>query len=148
MKNFILNAIMNTNLLQVDTNLIDDAKDAYKVMKWKKMIPEAFKTMREQWDSLLKECFTEEELKIVNNKEEENTPEIDAKLEKFEKLFNELMSDDTSIDIKPISFETWHKLLKASDIKLGIIEPELENILNLYIVWYGGLIIFIIYLFI
>ena len=58
MKNFILNAIMNTNLLQVDTNLIDDAKDAYKVMKWKKMIPEAFKTMREQWDSLLKECFT------------------------------------------------------------------------------------------
>lgn len=129
MKNFILNAIMNTNLLQVDTNLIDDAKDAYKVMKWKKMIPEAFKTMREQWDSLLKECFTEEELKIVNNKEEENTPEIDAKLEKFEKLFNELMSDDTSIDIKPISFEAWHKLLKASDIKLGIIEPELENIL-------------------
>ena len=129
MKNFILNAIMNTNLLQVDTNLIDDAKDAYKVMKWKKMIPEAFKTMREQWDSLLKECFTEEELKIVNNTEEENTPEIDAKLEKFEKLFNELMSDDTSIDIKPISFETWHKLLKASDIKLGIIEPELENIL-------------------
>lgn len=129
MKNFILNAIMNTNLLQVDTNLIDDAKDAYKVMKWKKMIPEAFKTMREQWDSLLKECFTEEELKIVNNKEEENTPEIDVKLEKFEKLFNELMSDDTSIDIKPISFETWHKLLKASDIKLGIIEPELENIL-------------------
>lgn len=129
MKNFILNAIMNTNLLQVDTNLIDDAKDAYKVMKWKKMIPEAFKTMREQWDSLLKECFTEEELKIVNNKEEENTPEIDAKLEKFEKLFNELMSDDTSIDIKPISFETWHKLLKALDIKLGIIEPELENIL-------------------
>ena len=129
MKNFILNAIMNTNLLQVDTNLIDDAKDAYKVMKWKKMIPEAFKTMREQWDSLLKECFTEEELKIVNNKEEENTPEIDEKLEKFEKLFNELMSDDTSIDIKPISFETWHKLLKASDIKLGIIEPELENIL-------------------
>ena len=129
MKNFILNAIMNTNLLQVDTNLIDDAKDAYKVMKWKKMIPEAFKTMREQWDSLLKECFTEEELKIVNNKEEENTPESDAKLEKFEKLFNELMSDDTSIDIKPISFETWHKLLKASDIKLGIIEPELENIL-------------------
>ena len=129
MKNFILNAIMNTNLLQVDTNLIDDAKYAYKVMKWKKMIPEAFKTMREQWDSLLKECFTEEELKIVNNKEEENTPEIDAKLEKFEKLFNELMSDDTSIDIKPISFETWHKLLKASDIKLGIIEPELENIL-------------------
>lgn len=129
MKNFILNAIMNTNLLQVDTNLIDDAKDAYKVMKWKKMIPEAFKTMREQWDNLLKECFTEEELKIVNNKEEENTPEIDAKLEKFEKLFNELMSDDTSIDIKPISFETWHKLLKASDIKLGIIEPELENIL-------------------
>ena len=109
MKNFILNAIMNTNLLQVDTNLIDDAKDAYKVMKWKKMIPE--------------------ELKIVNNKEEENTPEIDAKLEKFEKLFNELMSDDTPIDIKPISFETWHKLLKASDIKLGIIEPELENIL-------------------
>ena len=129
MKNFILNAIMNTNLLQVDTNLIDDAKDAYKVMKWKKMIPEAFKTMREQWDSLLKECLTEEELKIVNNKEEENTPEIDAKLEKFEKLFNELMSDDTTIDIKPISFETWHKLLKASDIKLGIIEPELENIL-------------------
>lgn len=129
MKNFILNAIMNTNLLQVDTNLIDDAKDAYKVMKWKKMIPEAFKTMREQWDSLLKECFTEEELKIVNDKKEENTPEIDAKLEKFEKLFNELMSDDTSIDIKPISFETWHKLLKASDIKLGIIEPELENIL-------------------
>ena len=129
MKNFILNAIMNTNLLQVDTNLIDDAKDAYKVMKWKKMIPEAFKTMLEQWDSLLNECFTEEELKIVNNKEEENTPEIDAKLEKFEKLFNELMSDDTSIDIKPISFETWHKLLKASDIKLGIIEPELENIL-------------------
>lgn len=129
MKNFILNAIMNTNLLQVDTNLIDDVKDAYKVMKWKKMIPEAFKTMREQWDSLLKECFTEEELKIVNNKEEENTPEIDAKLEKFEKLFNELMSDDTTIDIKPISFETWHKLLKASDIKLGIIEPELENIL-------------------
>ena len=129
MKNFILNAIMNTNLLQVDTNLIDDAKDAYKVMKWKKMIPEAFKTMREQWDSLLKECFTEEEINIVNNKEEENTPEIDAKLEKFEKLFNELMSDDTSIDIKPISFETWHKLLKASDIKLGIIEPELENIL-------------------
>ena len=129
MKNFILNAIMNTNLLQVDTNLIDDAKDAYKVMKWKKMIPEAFKTMREQWDSLLKECFTEEELKIVNNKEEENTPEINVKLEKFEKLFNELMSDDTSIDIKPISFETWHKLLKASDIKLGIIEPELENIL-------------------
>ena len=129
MKNFILNAIMNTNLLQVDTNLIDDAKDAYKVMKWKKMIPEAFKTMREQWDSLLKECFTEEELKIVHDKEEENTPEINAKLEKFEKLFNELMSDDTSIDIKPISFETWHKLLKASDIKLGIIEPELENIL-------------------
>ena len=129
MKNFILNAIMNTNLLQVDTNLIDDAKDAYKVMKWKKMIPEAFKTMREQWDSLLKECFTEEELKIVNDKKEENTPEINAKLEKFEKLFNELMSDDTSIDIKPISFETWHKLLKASDIKLGIIEPELENIL-------------------
>ena len=129
MKNFILNAIMNTNLLQVDTNLIDDAKDAYKVMKWKKMIPEAFKTMREQWDGLLKECFTEEELKIVNDKQEENTPEIDAKLEKFEKLFNELMSDDTSIDIKPISFETWHKLLKASDIKLGIIEPELENIL-------------------
>ena len=120
---------MNTNLLQVDTNLIDDAKDAYKVMKWKKMIQEAFKTMREQWDSLLKECFTEEELKIVNNKEEENTPEIDVKLEKFEKLFNELMSDDTTIDIKPISFETWHKLLKASDIKLGIIEPELENIL-------------------
>ena len=38
MKNFILNAIMNTNLLQVDTNLIDDAKDAYKVMKWKKKI--------------------------------------------------------------------------------------------------------------
>ena len=129
MKNFILNAIMNTNLLQVDTNLIDDAKDAYKEKKWKKMIPEAFKTMREQWDSLLKECFTEEELKIVNDKQEENTPEIDAKLEKFEKLFNELMSDDTSIDIKPISFETWHKLLKASDIKLGIIEPELENIL-------------------
>ena len=129
MKNFILNAIMNTNLLQVDTNLIDDAQDAYKVMKWKKMIPEAFKIMREQWDSLLKECFTEEELKIVNNKEEENTPEIDAKLEKFEKLFNELMSDDTSIDIKPISFETWHKRRKASDIKLGIIEPELENIL-------------------
>lgn len=129
MKNFILNAIMNTNLLQVDTNLIDDAKDAYKVMKWKKMIPEAFKTMREQWDSLLKECFTEEELKIVNDKKEEITPEIDAKLEKFEKLFNELMSDETTIDIKPISFETWHKLLKTSDIKLGIIEPELENIL-------------------
>ena len=39
------------------------------------------------------------------------------------------MSDETAIDIKPISFETWHKLLKASDIKLGIIEPELENIL-------------------
>ena len=135
MKNFILNAIMNTNLLQVDTNLIDDAKDAYKVMKWKKMIPEAFKTMREQWDSLLKECFTEEELKIVNNKEEENTPEIDAKLEKFEKLFNELMSDDTSIDIKPISFETWHKLLKASDIKLGIIFIIYLFIWNLFYIF-------------
>ena len=126
MKNFILNAIMNTNLLQVDTNLIDDAKDAYKVMKWKKMIPESFKTMREQWDSLLKECFTEEELKIVNNKEEENTPEIDAKLEKFEKLFNELMSDDTSIDIKPISFETWHKLLKHLILNLVLSNQSLK----------------------
>jgi len=128
MKNFILNAINNTNLLTVDTNSIEDAKDAYKVLRWKKLIPEAFKTMREQWDSLIKECFTEEELKDVNT-DAEKSDELQEKINKFNGLFNELMADDTACDIKPISFNSWHKMLKASDIKLGMVEPELEGIL-------------------
>ena len=128
MKNFILNAINNTNLLTVDTNSIEDAKDAYKVLRWKKLIPEAFKTMREQWDSLIKECFTEEELKDVNT-DAEKSDELQEKINKFNGLFNELMADDTVCDIKPISFDSWHKMLKASDIKLGMVEPELEGIL-------------------
>ena len=128
MKNFILNAINNTNLLTVDTNSIEDAKDAYKVLRWKKLIPEAFKTMRDQWDSLIKECFTEEELKDVNT-DAEKSDELQEKINKFNGLFNELMADDTVCDIKPISFDSWHKMLKASDIKLGMVEPELEGIL-------------------
>ncbi len=128
MKNLILNAIMNTNLLSVDTNLIDDAKDAYRVLKWKKALPESFKVMREQWDSLIKECFTEEELKDVNT-DAEKTPELQEKINKFNGLFNELMVDDTQCDIKPVSFDSWHKMLKSSDIKLGMVEPELEGIL-------------------
>lgn len=128
MKNFILNAINNTNLLSVDTNSIEDSKDAYRVLRWKKLIPESFKVMRDQWDSLIKECFTEDELKDVNT-DAEKSKELQEKINKFNGLFNELMADDTACDIKPISFETWHKMLKESDIKLGRVEPELEGIL-------------------
>lgn len=128
MKNLILNAIMNTNLLSVDTNLIEDTKDAYRVLKWKKVLPESFKVMREQWDSLIKECFTEEELKDVNT-DAEKTPELQEKINKFNGLFSELMADDTACDIKPISFDSWHKMLKESDVKLGMVEPELEGVL-------------------
>lgn len=128
MKNFILNEINNTNLLSVDTNSIEDSKDAYRVLRWKKLIPESFKVMRNQWDSLIKECFTEDELKAVNT-DAEKSKELQEKINKFNGLFNELMADDTACDIKPISFETWHKMLKESDIKLGRVEPELEGIL-------------------
>ena len=105
MKNFILNAINNTNLLSVDTNSIEDAKDAYKVLRWKKLIPEAFKVMRDQWDTLIKECFTEEELKDVNT-DAEKSDELQEKINKFNGLFNELMADDTPCDVKPISFNS------------------------------------------
>ena len=111
-----------SNGLEATTDHSLEYKDAYKIFKFKKGIADANKAIEEKRQELVKTAGIEdgqkfderrkelEALPQMNEAEQKEYDEMLEKLKKFGELYNELLNDESEVEIKTISFEAYHKL--------------------------------------
>ena len=130
-KNLLGNGLENTT----DHSL--SATSAYRVFKFRHAIADAYKEIDEKRKKLVEENIgdglafdlrkTELETKGNRTEEEEKElAELQQKADKFAKLYNELLNDETEIKVTPISFEQYHLL--ANENKQTPIDIPLNEI--------------------
>ena len=103
------------------------AAHAYKVFRFRDEIAKAYKDIEEKRVKLVKDTLGEDYEEKRKNATEEEAKELDAKLAKFAELYNELMADETELNIKTIPFEEYHLLArenKATPVQIPTGETE------------------------
>jgi len=131
-KNYIIKNLVE-NGLESTTDHEISAAHAYKVFKFRDEVAKAYKEMEDKRTKLVKDAGIEDGQKFDERRKElegkERTKEeqkeyddILAKLNKFGELYNELLNDESDLNIKTIPFEEYHALAKENmrtPVRLG-----------------------------
>lgn len=115
LKNNIIKALVE-NGLDNTTDHDLSAAHAYKVFKFKDEIAKAYKEIEGKRQKLVKDILGED-FDAKRKEAKEGTPEYDElneKLTKFIGLYNELMDDESEVNIKTIPFEEYHLLAREN----------------------------------
>lgn len=142
MKNSDIGTLTEGGIQNITTCALS-ASDAYKVYKFKRAIDKAFNNIIEMHKDILMnsgieniEEFQDKYKKLYESaertlEEEKEFDEIKKKDFTVSKLIKELYDDSSELDIKPLSYESWHALqVENKDIKvLSYCEPCLEGVL-------------------
>lgn len=146
MKNSIILDLVGTGFLLTTTNTMSPAS-AYKILKARKEISKASEAIEERRKDLLKECNldtdeAQEQLKKLDANElsAEEKVDVQDRVERFRKMYNECLDEDVKLDVKAVPYEQWHAFLKENakitpqgntevPFRLGNLEWELENVL-------------------
>ena len=113
LKNQLIKALSESGLENTTDHELS-AANAYKVIRFRDEVAKAYKDIEEKRVKLVKENLGEdfeEKSKTAEGKEKE---ELDKKLVRFSQLYNELMNDETELNIKTIPFEEYHALAKEN----------------------------------
>ena len=125
MKRFQLTALVNSGIASTTAHTLD-TKDAYKLIKLRLAILDEQSKTDKAKSNLVKEAGIDDpksfdtrlaELRKVKNPTDEQKKELDGltvKLARFQELLEELLNEDVSLDVKPISFESWRQLRKEN----------------------------------
>lgn len=150
LKNNIIISLVNLGISATTEHDVP-VKDAYKAYAFRHAIEKAHKDLEDKRQGLVKSAGIEDgqkfddrmkelrKLKKENNLSEEEQKEfseMEEKLNKFNGLYNELLSDESEIgNIKVMAYESYHALAKENRSKEGkpdifsILAGELEGIL-------------------
>ena len=115
LKNSIIKSLVE-NGLDNTTDHDLSAAHAYKVFKFKDEIAKAYKEIEGKRQKLVKDILGED-FDAKRKEAKEGTPEYDELNEKFTKfigLYNELMDDESEVNIKTIPFEEYHLLAREN----------------------------------
>lgn len=115
LKNSIIKSLVE-NGLDNTTDHDLSAAHAYKVFKFKDEISKAYKEIEDKRQKLVKDILGED-FDAKRKEAKEGTPEYDELNEKFTKfigLYNELMDDESEVNIKTIPFEEYHLLAREN----------------------------------
>ena len=150
LKNNIIISLVNLGISATTEHDVP-VKDAYKAYAFRHAIEKAHKDLEDKRQGLIKSAGIEDgqkfdermkelrKLKKENNlseDEQKEFAEMEEKLNKFNELYNELLSDESEIgNIKVMSYESYHALAKENRGKEGkpdifsILQGELEGVL-------------------
>lgn len=115
LKNSIIKSLVE-NGLDNTTDHDLSAAHAYKVFKFKDEISKAYKEIEDKRQKLVKDVLGED-FEAKRKEAKEGTPEYDELNEKFQKFigqYNELMNDESEVNIKTIPFEEYHLLAREN----------------------------------
>lgn len=115
LKNNIIKSLVE-NGLDNTTDHDLSAAHAYKVFKFKDEVAKAYKEIEDKRQKLVKDVLGEDfETKRKETKEgTKEYEELNEKFQKFIGLYNELMNDETELNIKTIPFEEYHLLSREN----------------------------------
>lgn len=115
LKNSIIKSLVE-NGLDNTTDHDLSAAHAYKVFKFKDEVAKAYKEIEDKRQKLVKDILGEDfETKRKEAKEgSKEYKELNEKFQKFIGLYNELMNDETELNIKTIPFEEYHLLAREN----------------------------------
>ena len=150
LKNNIIISLVNLGISATTEHDVP-VKDAYKAYAFRHAVEKAHKDLEDKRQGLIKSAGIEDgqkfdermkelrKLKKENNLSEEEQKEfadMEEKLNKFNELYNELLSDESEIgNIKVMSYESYHALAKENRGKDGkpdifsLLAGELEGVL-------------------
>lgn len=133
------------------TNHTLDVKHAYKVVKFRKSLSDAFEGIGKDEEAIRKDLGIDKpeefdkELndlrKIENRTDEQNArlDEMEAKAKRFWELRAEMLNEEVNLDVKALPYEEWFKLQnenkdkeingKKIDLLSGYTEVALEGVL-------------------
>ena len=126
-KNLVENGLENTTDHEIS------AAHAYKVFKFRDEVSKAYKEMEDKRQKLVKDAGIEDGQKFDERRkelegkerteaEQKEYDDILAKLNKFGELYNELLNDESDLNVKTIPFEEYHALAKENKrtpVRLG-----------------------------
>lgn len=109
-------------------NSVDDAH-AYKILKMKSELRKAQKAINERAEDLSKEVFADDaEAALARDAQATKSPELLEKIRRFNSLYETLMDDETDINVKRVPFKVWRTFTKENDMKLGLVEADIEGV--------------------
>lgn len=115
LKNNIIKSLVE-NGLDNTTDHDLSAAHAYKVFKFKDEIAKAYKEIEDKRQKLVKDILGED-FDAKRKEAKKGTKEYEELNEKFQKfigLYNELMGDESELNIKTIPFEEYHLLAREN----------------------------------
>lgn len=131
--------------VQAITNHDLSTEHAYKVVKFRKAINNAYEAIAKDEETLRKDAGIEDpqafdkELKELRESkaDEKRLAELEAQLKRFLELRNEMIKEDVNLDTKTMPYEAWHTLQNENkavgepkrDLLSGFVEDLLEGIL-------------------
>ena len=113
LKNQLIKALSESGLENTTDHELS-AAHAYKVFRFRDEVAKAYKDIEEKRIKLVKDTLGEDYEEKRKNATEEEAKALDEKLAKFAELYNELMNDETELNIKTIPFEEYHALAKEN----------------------------------
>lgn len=147
LKNNIIISLVNLGISATTEHDVP-VKDAYKAYAFRHAIEKANKDLDEKRQGLVKSAGIEDgqkfdermkELRKLDKPTEEEKKELaemTGKLNKFNELYNELLSDETELEgVKVMAYESYHALAKENRGKDGkpdifsLLAGELEGVL-------------------
>lgn len=147
LKNNIIISLVNLGISATTEHDVP-VKDAYKAYAFRHAVEKANKDLEDKRQGLVKSAGIEDGQKFdermkelrkkgeLTEEEKGELSEMTGKLNKFNELYNELLSDESEIgNIKVMSYESYHALAKENRGKEGkpdifsIMQGELEGIL-------------------
>ena len=127
LKNSLIKSLSESGLENTTDHELS-AAHAYKVFRFRDEIAKAYKDIEEKRVKLVKDTLGEDYEEKRKNATEEDAKELDDKLAKFAELYNELMNDESELNIKAIPFEEYHALARENrNTPVQVPTGETEN---------------------
>ena len=125
LKNQLIKALSESGLENTTDHELS-AANAYKVIRFRDEVAKAYKEMEDKRQKLVKDAgiedgqkFDERRMELEGKEkrteaEQKELDEMTGKLNKFGELYNELLNDESELNIKTIPFEEYHALAKEN----------------------------------
>lgn len=127
LKNSLIKSLSESGLENTTDHELS-AAHAYKVFRFRDEVAKAYKDIEEKRVKLVKDTVGEDYEEKRKNATEEEKKELDDKLTKFAELYNELMNDESELNIKTIPFEEYHLLARENrNTPVQVPTGETEN---------------------
>jgi len=122
MKNYLIIVLAEGAFMKASTNTLD-AGSAYKLIRAKKEISDAYREVASQREALVAEILTPEERARIND------PKLKDKVARLQECLSSFVMEDTDVKLSPVPFADWHRFCAENGLKVGGLEIELEGIL-------------------